>query len=518
MSIGALAQGQGVLQLAIQPVCWSYNNVDSNINAYYLYSSRVDTPRLINYLNPLGQPVDVSGGGAFQNGFCCCSSSTSVGNRTIASQVDSLLGLTTYVVGNIDTVGLDIAGLTESAPKGDGYFVFYDVVNNRNYKVLLSALIPEPYPGYNSCECDTIYQASHGFAIGNVLGQVRGNGDFFEASTGDPDSLPVAYVHEVLHADTFVIKSEGWLMDWAHGLPLGRDYFVQDTPGVLDTIPDSTYHAFAFRTVNTGKAYFDIPELVVDQAPGSSPGGGGTVTTLTQDSILIYSISGVEVSRDTIRVGSGGSALTVTASNGLNDQDAGVNVDVELGGTLDKATDVINPSFLFRLGKISGAVLNYIYNNGASNQSGMYASDSGTGEEVQLQFGAAMVQMQSSINSLANALLLRLEDEQGQLYSAVSSIVRGRIFVDTSEVRIQFNNDSGNKQAEIEWTNTSLTLSTYNAAGSVVETQIQLTDDNIKIVGIPNYADDTAADADGGLCSGCVYTVTAEDRTLRIKP
>lgn len=518
MSIGALAQGQGVLQLAIQPVCWSYNNVDSNINAYYLYSSRVDTPRLINYLNPLGQPVDVSSGGAFQNGFCCCSSSTSVGNRTIASQTDSLLGLTTYLVGNIDTVGLDIAGLTQSAPKGDGFLVFYDVTNNRNYKVLLSTLIPEPYPGFNSCECDTIYQAGHGFALGNILGQVRGNGDFFEASTGDPDSLPVAYVHEVLHVDTFVIKSEGWLMDWAHGLPLGRDYFVQDTPGVLDTIPDSTYHAFAFRTVNTGKAYFDIPELVVDQAPGSSPGGGGTVTTLIQDSILIYSISGVEVSRDTIRVGSGGSALTVTASNGLNDQDAGPDVDVELGGTLDKATDVVNPSFLFRLGKLTGTPVNYFFNNAATGASGIYSNDSGTTEEVQVNFLPSGIAFQSAINSLANATLFQMENDLVRLYSQVSSVARGVLYVDTSLVRIRFNNNTGNVQSAIEWNNQALLLTTYNSTGTVVQTEIELTDDNIRVEGIPNYASDAAADADGGLCSNCIYTVTAEDRTIRIKP
>lgn len=486
-SFGALAQGQGVLQLAIQPVCWSYNNVDSNINAYYLYSSRVDTPRLINYLNPLGQPVNVSAGGAFQNGFCCCSSSSSVGNRTIASQTDSLLGLTTYTVGNIDTVGLDIASLAQNSPKGDGFLVFYDVTTNRNYKILISSLIPEPYPGFNSCECDTVYQVGHHFTRGDILGQERGFGLYFEASTGDADSLPVAYVHEVLHPDTFVIKSEGWLMDWTHGRPLGRDYFVQDTPGVLDTIPDSTYNVFAYRTIDTTKAYFDIPEFVVDQTAGGGGGGGGT-------------------------------SFSVTASNGLNDQDGGTDVDVELGGTLDKATDVVNPTFLFRLGKITGTPTSYIYNNASSGQSGMFSSNSSTTEESQMQFGSAAVTMQSSISAAANAALFRLEDEKGQLYTAVGGITHGRVLVDTAEVNIQFNNASGNPQARVALDNTSVTISTYNDAGSVVNTEIRLTDDNIEITGIPNYASNAAADGDANLCSGCVYTVTAEDRTIRIKP
>jgi hypothetical protein len=45
-------------------------------------------------------------------------------------------------------------------------------------------------------------------------------------------------------------------------------------------------------------------------------------------------------------------------------------------------------------------------------------------------------------------------------------------------------------------------------------------DDTIGVImiGIKDYASDAAADADGGLLSGSVYTVYAEDRTMRIKP
>lgn len=479
-----MAQGPAI---ALQTVCWTTPSaVDSNITAYWLISSRDSVPRLINYLDAQGQTVNVSAGGTYQNGYCCCTGGGSGDTyRTVASQMDSLLGLTTFTVGFIDTVGLDIASLVQSAPKGDGYLVFYDELTNRNYKILLSSLMPEPYPGYTSCECDTIYQVAHGFALGDVVGQVRGNGLFFTATTGNADSLPVAYVHEVLHADTFVIKSEGWLMDWTHGLPLGRDYFIQDD-GSRDTIPDSTYSAFAFRTINTTKAYFDIPELVVDQ----SPGGGGT----------------------------GGGTFVVTASNGLNDQDGGTDVDVELGGALDKNTDVTNASFLFRLGKVAGAVTNYFYNNGLSNVTGMFSSNSATGEESQVQFSASEIQIQGSRNVGNNLILLRIQDEVAQLYSAVSSIARGVIYIDTTTIEIRFNNTSGNRQSDVKWDNTSVKMSTYNAAGSVVQTQIELTDDYIKLTGTPDYANDAAADADGSLPSGAIYTVTAEDRTIRIKP
>ena len=179
-----MAQGPAI---ALQTVCWTTPSaVDSNITAYWLISSRDSVPRLINYLDAQGQTVNVSAGGTYQNGYCCCTGGGSGDTyRTVASQTDSLLGLTTFTVGFIDTVGLDIASLVQSAPKGDGYLVFYDELTNRNYKILLSSLMPEPYPGYTSCEGDTIYQVAHGFALGDVVGQVRGNGLFFTATTGN---------------------------------------------------------------------------------------------------------------------------------------------------------------------------------------------------------------------------------------------------------------------------------------------------------------------------------------------
>jgi len=487
--LGALAQGQGVLQLAIQPVCWSYNNVDSNINAYYLYSSRLDTPRLINYLNPLGQPVDVSSGGAFQNGFCCCSSSSSVGNQTIASQSDSLLGLTTFTVGNIDTVGLDIASLAQSAPKGDGYLVFYDELANRNYKILLSSLMPEPYPGYTSCECDTIYQVAHGFALGDVVGQVRGNGLFFTATTGNADSLPVAYVHEVLHADTFVIKSEGWLMEWAHGLPLGRDYFIQDD-GSRDTIPDSTYSAFAFRTINTTKAYFDIPELVVDQSPGSGSGGAtgdadwyaeGTSSPPSAITESIYTYGDIGI--------------------GTNAPNAGVDIEDstsvilrwQVGGrtlaSFNKAisgtglTDAYYPRLWFRSPQASNDLLIQIHPVGTTYFDSVAIFRIGPGNAGPSPPGT------SNLHVYGGTFL------NGPLYDSGLTPVSG-------DLTTYYGSDaSGNT----DWRPSAF----YEDASSNIIANT---------ANIPDYANDAAADADGALPSGAIYQVTAEDRTIRIKP
>lgn len=492
LASGALGQGQGVLSIITQPVCWSYNNVDSNITAYYLFSSRVDTPILVNYLDPVGAPVNVTAGGSFQNGFCCCSSESAVGNRTIASQTDSLLGLTTYTVGNIDTVGLDIASLDLNSPKADGYLVFYDETTNRNYKLLISSLIPAPYPGYTSCECDTVYQVGHHFTRGDILGQERGFGLYFEASTGDPDSLPVAYVHEVLHVDTFVIKSEGWLMDWTHGLPLGRDYFVQDTPGVLDTIPDSTYNVFAYRTIDTTKAYFDIPEFVVDQTAGSGSGGSGgdadwyaegssAPPSAITESIYTYGDVGI----------------------GLNNPNAAVDIE-------DTTATIIRWKAANRtLFEVNKATPNMAW-SGSNQYPRIWLRGAGAANDLLVQIHPV------GTTYFDSTQIFRIGAGTGGPDTPGSDLwVFGATYLDGPLYDSQ---GVGGTLGD---------LTKYfgaSASGDALWRDSPFYEDassgNIiaNTANIPDYADDAAADADGTLPSGAIYQVTAEDRTIRIKP
>lgn len=489
--LGSLvAQGQGVLSIVTQPVCWSYNNVDSNITAYYLFSSQSSTPLLKNYLDAVGSTVNTAAGGSFQNGFCCCSSSSAVGNQTIASQTDSLLGLTTFTVGNIDTVGLDIASLTQSAPKADGYLVFYDQVTNRNYKILISSLVTPPYPGYASCECDTVYQVGHHFVRGDILGQERGFGLYFEASTGDPDSLPVAYVHEVLHVDTFVIKSEGWLMDWTHGLPLGRDYFVQDTPGVLDTIPDSTYSVFAYRTIDTTKAYFDIPELVVDQAPGSSGGGAsgdadwyaeGTTAPPTSIAESIYTYGDVGIGTNSPNAGLDIDDTTSVALRWKSDGQTLIEFNKAISGTAALPQTV--PRIWIRSNYPGNDLLVQIHPLATTYFDSVQIFRIGPGNIGPSPPGT------SNLHVNGGTFL------NGLLYDSGGTGSLG-------DLTTYYGADaSGNT----DWRPSAFY---EDASGNIVA----------NTANIPDYANDAAADADGALPSGAIYQVTAEDRTIRIKP
>lgn len=483
-----MAQGPAI---ALQTVCWTTPSaVDSNITAYWLISSRDSVPRLINYLDAQGQTVNVSAGGTYQNGYCCCTGGGSGDTyRTVASQTDSLLGLTTFTVGFIDTVGLDIASLVQSAPKGDGYLVFYDELTNRNYKILLSSLMPEPYPGYTSCECDTIYQVAHGFALGDVVGQVRGNGLFFTATTGNADSLPVAYVHEVLHADTFVIKSEGWLMDWTHGLPLGRDYFIQDD-GSRDTIPDSTYSAFAFRTINTTKAYFDIPELVVDQSPGSGSGGAtgdadwyaeGTSSPPSAITESIYTYGDVGIGTNAPNAGVD---IEDTTSVVLRWQVGGrtlASFNKAISGT--GLTSAYYPRLWFRSPQASNDLLIQIHPVGTT-----YFDST---QIFRIGYTATGPDTPGSDLWVTGASYLN-----GPLYD--SKGVGGTI----GDLSKYFGADAS---GDATWRPSAFY---EDASGNIIA----------NTANIPDYANDAAADADGALPSGAVYQVTAEDRTIRIKP
>ncbi|MFM9952405.1 MAG: hypothetical protein ACKV1O_31030 [Saprospiraceae bacterium] len=77
--LGALAQvraqGNSIYSIAPMAVCWTTDaDVDSNLIAYWLFSSRETTPKVVSYLTASGTAVVVAGG-TVQNGFCCCNSS-----------------------------------------------------------------------------------------------------------------------------------------------------------------------------------------------------------------------------------------------------------------------------------------------------------------------------------------------------------------------------------------------------------------------------------------------------------
>ncbi|MEO1256975.1 MAG: hypothetical protein AAFY41_19125, partial [Bacteroidota bacterium] len=239
-----------------------------------------------------------------------------------------------------------------------------------------------------------------------------------------------------------------------------------------DTIPDSTYAIFAYRTsaVVPGKLYFDIPEAIVtSEEPNSFP---------------------------------------TTASNGLNDQDLGAGVDVELGGTLDKPTTVQsfdgNNTLRFPFSDIVGGPLDgrfseFSLSAGFSEMTNVFQQ---IGEDRTTRFDG---------DGLTARVLARDENTRETALINVNTTIGLQLSFADDDVAAQPLSLLTMKGEDID-------ITSGPTGGNIfARSQILVRPQTVVLVGIPSYIDDAAADADTNLPSGGVYQI-AGDRTLRIKP
>lgn len=66
------ANGQGVVEIVKEPVCWYVAGQDSSLTKYMTISSRTGKVSLICYVNANGEIVDVSASDVFTPGYCTC--------------------------------------------------------------------------------------------------------------------------------------------------------------------------------------------------------------------------------------------------------------------------------------------------------------------------------------------------------------------------------------------------------------------------------------------------------------
>jgi len=277
----AFSQGNSIYQISPMPVCWTTpENVDSNLISYWVFSSRDPTPKVVSYITAVGTQVVVAGG-SIQHGFCCCSGS------------------------NRDSLGITISNDTLTLTQNGITYIYAPSISSTSVT-----------------GGDTITQAGHGLFIGQMVGQEAGDGDYFPARSVT-DSFPVAFVSEIIDANTFVVQAEGWLT-WTHGLSPGTDYFLLED-GSFSPTPDSNYHIFAWRTFGANKAYFDVPELIVTDG-GSGGGGGGPGTDLSYSPgvspVTLFSSTGADVTNTAgtyIQLNSSPTNLTISVENGVSD-------------------------------------------------------------------------------------------------------------------------------------------------------------------------------------------------------
>lgn len=504
-SVTLAAKGQGVYSLTPQPVCWSYNGTDSSLLSLVVFDIRDTIGLFQGYVNAVdGSYVNTSAGGTVSAGYCCCGSgSGGTSNVTITDNDD---GTYTAIVGTDTTIiytKADSLYTTQTIQIADTSYLANSVVQD-----VLIAISNEVNNLRNETGCDlTITQASHGFTVGDLLTQDPNTAVYSAAAADTSINFPVAYVCSVIDANNFKVDTEGWVSG-AHGETDYRDYFLQDTAGDVDTTSGS-FPIFAFRTFTSTLRYYDIPEYV---SAGTSGGGSGddwgsqvvvTDATLTGDGTAGDPLS---VDLDLVTVGD-----SIAASNGLHvDRYAAggrVVSDVRIGGTLDENTTIDGDA-----GAYDFLVLNTedvtieaedrmnIYGNNFS-QLGINTSETTTvvGDTLFLLPGS-FIQMRAPDSLNFEAVNVRfVAGTSGQIISTFGGT------------------NTGPKLSALEWDDNQMSISNYNSGGTLLNS-FTVHKDYFQITGAPNYANDAAADADGTLPSGGVYTVTAEDRTLRIKP
>jgi len=164
----------------------------------------------------------------------------------------------------------------------------------------------------------------------------------------------------------------------------------------------------------------------------------------------------------------GGGTTTIAASNGLT---LATGNDVELGGTLDRLTEIQKNGNTFRVGATNFAVPNvgYMYVEGSTNQQGFYTKSASNETDMSLIPGLFAVESNTLPSTSTNAHI---------------SISPGTVSMDATN---------------------GLSLKLFKI------------DQNFVITGLPVYANDAAADADATLAVGGLYRITG-DRAIRIKP
>lgn len=141
----------------------------------------------------------------------------------------------------------------------------------------------------------------------------------------------------------------------------------------------------------------------------------------------------------TVTINTGGGGATVIASNGLNDQDGTSDVDVELGGTLDKNTDVTNTNYRLRFGSFTGLERSYLEQNALSNSVSGFTYEEQTGggavEEAGFTYSPGFFQLETDSYASFGGALQRLMRIDASLTNSVLGISHVATF-DTMEIRM----------------------------------------------------------------------------------
>lgn len=253
--------------------------------------------------------------------------------------------------------------------------------------------------------------------------------------------------------------------------------------------------------------------------------GGSTELTL-KDSLVQFGYLENEASDFLLTVTENGilkkvNPDTLTQSNGISDGDGDpFSYDFELGGTLEKNTTIDANAFNFRVEDANSV---YFQATGTATLTGDVTSVGDadgttfvTGEQTTVHADDEL-----DLNAI-NEVSLWSNTDTVRVYANTASGAAVKItsqtgFASTEDPTILVSSNGVHIKNHVPSDGDSIRNEIdVNQDGNITMT-VNSTNGRLIINNIPNYADDSAADADGTLPSGGVYTVTG-DRGLRIKP
>lgn len=137
---------------------------------------------------------------------------------------------------------------------------------------------------------DTLNFPSHGITLDPIcncrLVTINGAGTGFEIAKADvAANVPFFMIEDVVDTDNLVVGTSGTLTV-THGLPLLKDYWVQDDGTYAQT--NGTIQSFAFQTITPTTLYYDIQETYYDfQLNGGTVTRGSTFPDATTGTVHI---------------------------------------------------------------------------------------------------------------------------------------------------------------------------------------------------------------------------------------
>ncbi|MEO0874688.1 MAG: hypothetical protein AAFY48_08805, partial [Bacteroidota bacterium] len=155
-------------------------------------------------------------------------------------------------------------------------------------------------------------------------------------------------------------------------------------------------------------------------SPSGAPGAGEPVIYQDTDSGNVYTWDGSQWN-----------LLAVVASNGLTK----IADDIELGGTLEKATDVEVSSFILRMGRLVGSLLAYWRIVPATGLINLFSRDNTAGTEagLNIQPGSAILE----VDNATQVTQLALAPDSISLIANESSALQNRLQITNERIELQ---------------------------------------------------------------------------------